>query len=104
MTTHSSERDFMHLLKEKDFFTEHRWENLVDEGLNTMEQIAHYCCPGGDISQPIDTRLSIKMIKLIEGDWTEPTQQYNSKGKAKWRVKESAKDRLTTTSKTTITS
>ena len=87
MAYHTSERDLMQIMKEKGFFAEWRWDKMVDEGLTTMEALAHYCCPGGDISQPLDGELSINMIKLIEGDWTVPRQKYDDDGKKMWKIK-----------------
>ena len=73
---HDSTRELKKLLQEKDIYEEERWEKIQKEGLDTMEQLAHHCCKGGGVSQPLDHELMIKMIKKVEGDWEVPTQQY----------------------------
>ena len=94
MPYHTNEQDLKLLLKERDFFTNERWEQLKRMQLTTMDALAH-ACANGDVQQPPDEKKKEDLIKEIEGDWTVPSPVLDENGYPIWDLKEECRAKPT---------
>jgi len=93
MPYHDSENDLKIFLREKEFYTEERWTTLKALGLTTMEALAH-ASAGGDIQQPQEDQALKKLVKEIEGDWSEPQEAIDHRGRTVWVLTEKGKGKV----------
>ena len=84
MPYHDSEAELKKLLKKKNFFNDARWKTMQDEGMSTMEEVAHSL---GDLQGPLDNKRLERVLKILEGDWDTQQQLKDADGKPKTKVK-----------------
>ena len=64
---HRSKTDLKNFLREREFYTDDRWDALKMLGVDTMERLAH-AAAGGDVQEPQTAENKRALIKNIEGE------------------------------------